>query len=139
MKVYLDEGARTPTKAHPKDAGYDLYSIESAVIPGRGSYTFDTGVHMEIPKGYCGLLVSKSGLNVVRDLTSTGLIDEGYTGSIRVKLYNHGKAPAQIAAGQKISQIVILPVVDTTLELVNDLGSFMASERGANGFGSSGQ
>ena len=100
-----------------------------------GSYTFDTGVHVAIPEGYVGFLKSKSGLNINSGLQSAGVIDSGYTGSIRVKLYNHGHEMIQIVRGQKISQLVILPIETPEVELVNELEE---TERGNNGFGSSG-
>ena len=91
---------------------------------------------MEIPRGHCGLLVSKSGLNVKNDLTSTGLIDEGYTGEILVKLYNHSNWPYMVSQGDKISQLVILPVNHESIELVEEISG---GERGDDGFGSSGK
>ena len=136
MKIKLDPGARIPTRAHDTDAGYDLYAREDMTIPFGGSAVFDTGVHMAIPKGMAGLIVSKSGLNTVFNLTSTGLIDSGYTGSIKVKLYNHGSTPYKVCAGDKISQIVIIPIFTPLLEIV---GEFEQTERGNNGFGSSGR
>lgn len=136
MKIMLDDGAVMPTRAHADDAGLDLYSPKGTIIPPSGSAVIDTGVHLEIPHGYVGLVLSKSGLNIKRGLTSEGVIDAGYTGSIRVKLYNHLPQPYQVLAGDKISQLVILPIVTPELELADRLGE---TERGANGFGSSGR
>lgn len=136
IKVMLDEGAYMPTRAHSVDAGLDLYATEDAVIFRHGSKTFDTGVHVEIPEGYVGFLKSKSGLNVKQGIQSAGVIDCGYTGSIRVKLYNHGFEAVRIQKGQKISQLVILPVATPEIELVDSLED---TERGSNGFGSSGE
>lgn len=138
MKVYLDPGARMPEKAHDLDAGYDLFALNSVVIPPGEGRIIETGVHMEIPKGYCGVLVSKSGLNVNYNLTSTGLIDSGYKNAIKVKLYNQGKTSQLMRSGWKCSQIVILPISDDGLEKVESLEEFADSERGMNGFGSSG-
>lgn len=90
MKVKLDPGAYMPERAHEQDAGYDLRTPVRAVIHPEGSVVIDTGVHVQIPDGYVGFLKSKSGLNVRLDLTGEGVIDAGYTGSITVKLYNHG-------------------------------------------------
>ena len=90
MKFTLDEGAFPPVKAHASDAGIDIRARESKRIPARGSAVFHTGVHVELPPGTAGLLVSKSGLNVNSDITSTGLIDEQYRGEIVVKLENGG-------------------------------------------------
>lgn len=136
IKIKLDENAIMPTRAHDTDAGLDLYSPVSGAIYPHDGLTIDTGVHVEIPKGYCGLLVSKSGLNVNKDLTSTGLIDEGYTGSIKVKLYNQGAVKQWIAAGDKISQLVLLPYIAPKIQIVDRLED---TERGNNGFGSTGR
>lgn len=135
MKVVLDDGAIMPTRAHELDAGYDLYSREDAVIYQNASGIFDTGVHVEIPAGYVGFLKSKSGLNVKSGIQSEGVIDAGYTGSICVKLYNHGNCAVPIQKGQKISQLVILPIITPELELVDSLED---TERGSGGFGSTG-
>lgn len=136
MKVMLDEGAFLPSRANAADAGLDLHARECRVVPAGGSAVFDTGVHMEIPTGFCGLLVSKSGLNVRWGLTSTGLIDAGYTGPIKVKLYNRNVGDYQVRRGDKISQIVILPVEIVELELVDKLGE---TPRGGRGVGSVGR
>lgn len=139
MKIMLDKNAKIPRKAHDTDAGFDLFATEAMFIEANGSATFDTGVHIQLPLNTAGLLVSKSGLNVVNDLTSTGLIDPGYTGSIRVKLYNHKGSAYIVNKGDKISQIVILPIVpmkNSDLEVVEE---FETTERGNNGFGSTGR
>ena len=136
MKVMLDAGAIMPTRAHELDAGYDLYSREDAIIYQNSSGVFDTGVHMAIPPNHCGVLVGKSGLNIKHNIQSDGLIDAGYTGSIRVKLYNHGGKAVEIKRGQKISQLVILPIITPELEEVDQLE---ATERGDGGFGSTGK
>lgn len=140
MKVKLDEGAFIPTRAHKDDAGYDLYSPVGAMIGWAGSktgnsVTIDTGVHVEIPKGYVGFIKSKSGLNVKHGIVSEGVIDSGYTGSIAVKLYNHSDKMVFIQRGMKISQLVLLPIITPELELVDSLDE---TERGGGGFGSTG-
>lgn len=136
MKVVLDKGAKMPTRAHNGDAGLDLYAREDAVVKAKGSYVFDIGVHIEIPYGATGFIKSKSGLNVNHDITSEGVIDYGYTGSIRVKLYNNSDEDYGVKAGDKISQLVVLPVVLTEEELVDSLEE---TERGNGGFGSTGK
>lgn len=137
MKVMVEEGAFAPVRAHSTDAGMDFRANRAIRVPAKGSATIKTGVHIELPKGCCGLLVSKSGLNVKHDITSTGLIDEGYTGEIVVKLYNHGNDSYQVEAGDKISQLVVIPVKYEEVELVDKLES--ESERKNNGFGSTGR
>ena len=136
MKVKLDDGAIMPTRAHPADAGLDLYARETQIVGARDSAKFDTGVHIELPEGTVGFLKSKSGLNVNHGITSEGVIDVGYTGSIVVKLYNKSGKDYEIKAGDKISQLVILPILTPTPQLVDSLEE---SERGDNGFGSSGR
>ena len=137
MKIKLDDGAKRPTKAHSTDAGYDIYSMERKIVPPHGSSTFHTGVHIELPKGTAGVLMSKSGLNVWNDITSAGLIDEGYTGEIMVKLYNHSDEEFVVQNGMKISQLVIIDVRHEELEVVDELDK--NTDRGDNGFGSTGR
>lgn len=152
MKVVLDEGAYLPVSAHEEDAGYDLYTPCDLVVPGcslfrpiedgdrvhikLGSSIVDTGVHVEIPKGYVGMIKSKSGLNVKHNITAEGVIDSGYTGSIKVKLYNHGSESYRFHRGDKITQLVILPILKPELEVVDSLEDTL---RGDNGFGSTGK
>lgn len=136
MKVKLDPGAFAPTRAHDIDAGLDLYAMDCRIVEAKGSATFRTGVHVELPKGCCGLLVSKSGLNVKHGITSTGLIDEGYSGDIAVKLYNHSGYDFTVRRGDKISQLVIIPVKYEPVEIVDEIES---GERGDAGFGSTGR
>ena len=136
VKIALDKNAKAPTRAHESDAGYDIYSTESAIVPALGSYVFDTGVHIQIPEGYVGFLKSKSGLNVKHGIVGEGVIDSGYTGAIQVKLYNNSYYDYQVNAGDKISQIVLLPIITPELVVVDVLDY---SDRGDNGFGSSGK
>ena len=119
MKIKLDRGAYMPIRAHETDAGLDIRAKEMQYVPAKESAIFHTGVHVQIPHGCAGLLVSKSGLNVHNDITSTGLIDEGYTGEIIVKLHNHGGFDYRVDEGDKISQLVIIPVRYESLELVD--------------------
>lgn len=137
LKVKLDEDAIMPTRAHKEDAGLDLYARENAcVYRCGGSHAFDTGVHIEIPFGYAGFLKSKSGLNVKHGITSDGTIDASYTGSIAVKLYNNSDKDYFVHKGDKITQIVIQPVFTGELVEVDELEP---TERGSNGFGSTGR
>lgn len=136
MKIKLDRGAFIPTRAHGTDAGADLRSPIETVVPARGSCIIDTGVHIQLPHGYVGMLKSKSGLNVEHGITSEGVIDEGYTGAIKVKLYNHCYSPYFVERGDKITQLVIMPCEYVKFVLVDDLKD---SERGSDGFGSTGK
>lgn len=139
IKVMLDEGAKMPTRAHEADAGYDLYSPQDYILMHDHNVVIDTGVHIQIPKGYVGFLKSKSGLNVKHHITGEGVIDSGYTGSIKVKLYNNSPDSLdiyEINKGDKIIQLVILPILTPKLELVN---MFEETDRGTGGFGSTGK
>ncbi len=153
MKIMLDKRAKMPTRAHAYDAGLDLYAPCACTVPPArtemslengffevdtvvGSVTIDTGVHVEIPEGYVGFIKSKSGLNVKHGLTADGVIDAHYTGSIKVKLYNHLNTPYYFSAGDKIAQLVILPCLLPELELVDSLEE---TDRGDKGFGSTGR
>jgi dUTP pyrophosphatase len=136
MRIKLDEGAKMPTRAHETDAGLDLYARETQYVLARESAKFDTGVHIELPPGTVGMLKSKSGLNVKHGITSAGVIDAGYTGSIVVKLFNHSGYDYRVEAGDKISQLVIMPIYTPTREVVDELEE---TERGNGGFGSTGR
>lgn len=136
MKVVIDPGAYMPTRAHKTDAGLDLRAMESKTILAFGTAVFRTGVHVQLPPGTAGLLVSKSGLNIKHDITSTGLIDEGYTGEIMVKLHNHGSTSYRVEAGDKISQLIVVPVLYESVEICDSLTE---TERGSDGFGSTGK
>lgn len=153
MKIMLSDGGVMPTRAHTWDGGLDLYTPVDVVIPGCtiigwiksfvlgggadvGCATIDTLVHTEIPEGMVGFIKSKSGLNVKFGLTAEGVIDAHYTGSVRVKLYNHTRHPYCFKAGDKIAQLVILKCELPELELVDHLEE---TDRGDCGFGSTGR
>lgn len=137
MRIMLDDGAFAPVRAHKEDAGLDIRAKSDALVRAGQSMTFHTGVHIQLPPGTCGLMVSKSGLNVRHDITSTGLIDEGYTGEIVVKLINHGADDYHVHAGDKITQLVVVPIWhDPLIEIVDHIDG---AERGDAGFGSSGR
>jgi dUTP pyrophosphatase len=142
IKIKLDKGAIAPSRAHPWDGGLDLYAKEGVLIPGRQSeYTdnsviIDTGVHLEIPENWVGLIRSRSGLMCNHSIVTDGTIDAHYTGSIKVKLINHSLEDYLVSAGDKIAQLVIVPCLLPRLELVDSLEE---TDRGANGFGSTGR
>ena len=150
MKVKLSPGGILPQSAHEDDGGFDLFTPVDVKVPGStalswvanlapvdiGCATIDTLVHVAIPKGHVGYIKSKSGLMVNHGLTADGTIDCGYTGSIRVKLFNHTSKDYVFKAGEKIAQLVIQPIIKPNLELVSELDD---TERGAGGFGSTGR
>lgn len=137
MNIYVEKGAYAPNRAHKTDAGLDIRSRETRLVKAHSSALFHTGLHVQLPHGTAGLLVSKSGLNVEYGITSTGLIDEGYTGEIMVKLYNHSDSNYLVNAGDKISQLVVIPVLYEDVHFVDSLDE--NTERGDKGFGSSGK
>ena len=136
IKIKLDKGAIAPTRAHPWDAGLDLYAMNACSIPSKLSITLDTGVHVQIPEGYVGFIKSKSGLMVNHGILTDGTIDAHYTGSIKVCLFNNGDKAYFGNAGDKIAQLVIVPCMLPRLELVDSLEE---TDRGDNGFGSTGR
>lgn len=138
MKVFLDNGAIPPVRAHSTDAGLDLFCRETKVVPAHGSVVFDTGVHIELPPNTYGKIASKSGLNINHSIVSCGgTIDEQYTGSIKVKLYNFGDKDYLFEAGMKIVQLVVQPCLYVPVEVVTEWSN--DTERGDNGFGSTGR
>lgn len=136
MNIMLDSTALMPTRAHETDAGLDLLSPIDVVVPAGGSAVIDTGVHIELPNGTAGFLKSKSGLNVKYGITSEGVIDVGYTGSIVCKLYNNSNDNYKVKRGDKITQLVIVKIETPSLKIVDE---FNETERGEGGFGSTGR
>lgn len=135
LKVKLDKGAVMPNRAHPNDAGLDLFAAEDVRIWPHSWKAIETGVHVAIPEGYVGLLTSKSGLMRSKGLTCRGTIDSGYTGTIQAIIFNHSDVHVQIPKGNKVTQLVILPIITPEVELVDFLDE---TERGNGGFGSTG-
>lgn len=136
MNIMLDSTALMPTRGHATDAGLDLLSPIDTVVPAKGSISIDTGVHIELLPNTAGFLKSKSGLNVKYGITSEGVVDVGYTGSIAVKLYNHSGMDYAVRRGDKISQLVVVKIDTPELVLVDKLAD---TERGNGGFGSTGR
>lgn len=136
MKIKLDKYAFSPVREHITDAGLDVLAIDDGIVRARSSAVFHTGVHVQLPKGTAGLFVSKSGLMVHHGITSTGLVDEGYDGEVLVKLFNHGDNDYEVKRGDKIAQLVVLPVMYEPVEIVNRIDG---GERGSAGFGSTGR
>lgn len=139
IKFTLDKDAYRPEKAHTADAGFDLRAMQGGTIVDccNNGTVFDTGVHVAIPEGFVGFVQSKSGLNVKHGIICpVGTIDSGYTGSIVVKLYNLSNEPYRVKAGDKIAQLIIQPLAACELE---ETESLEETERGDNGFGSTGR
>lgn len=136
FKKLLDS-ATTPTKANSNDAGFDLYSTRDLEIPPGCRGKVSTGIAMEIPDGYVGLIWPRSGLAVKQGVdVFAGVIDSGYRGEIIVCLYNAGSSNVVIKRGDKIAQILIQEVPQFQMVEVETLSD---SDRGEKGFGSSDQ
>lgn len=136
-----DSWAMTPTYGTDDSAGADLYAGEDGVVlivPGE-TKLISTGISMEIPKGYVGLLVARSSMAVKRDLApanKVGVIDSDYRGEIKVALHNSGSQLQIIEVNERIAQLVIVPYLKATFEDAVELSD---SERGEGGFGSTGR
>ena len=135
LKVKLDRNAVMPTRAHKDDAGLDLFATETVYIAPHSHEIVETGVHAEIPRGFVGLLTSKSGL-MGKGITCRGTIDSGYTGSIKAVMFNHSDKAYKVEQGSKCTQLVILPIITPEVEVVDFLEE---TERGNGGFGSTGE
>lgn len=131
----LDHNAYSPVRAHDNDAGFDLMCKEDQILEPNKANNIDTGVHVLIPEGYVGLLCPRSSFNIKGIGTPIGVVDAGYTGSIRVVLepFNVTK----VFKGNKIAQLVILPL--PKIEMVAGKVIGVNTARGENGYGSSGK
>jgi len=139
VKFTLAEGARLPEYAHDTDSGADLFSNEEVTIPAGETKMIDTGLKIELPVGFEGQVRSKSGLaakSAVHVLNSPGTIDEGYRGAVKVILHNAGKEDFLVECGAKIAQLIVAPYIQAEFAEVEELSD---TDRGENGFGSTGQ
>ena len=138
VKVLTDWSllANLPTKSHPSDAGWDLYSVEKLDLQPGKRHSVYTGIAFEIPKGHVGLIWPRSGMSVKKGIdVLAGVVDSGYRGEIKVCLLNTGDEPCIINKGDRIAQILFQEVPEFDLEIVKE---FSKSDRGEGGFGSTG-
>lgn len=135
LKIKLDPGSVMPSRAHETDAGLDLKARDPIWIHPGEHVILDTGVHVAVPTGYVGLITSKSGL-MAHGITCRGTIDSGYTGSIKAVLYNHGPDGYRVTVGDKVCQLVLVPIITPELEVVAHLDE---TDRSDGGFGSTGK
>ncbi|MBO5248540.1 MAG: dUTP diphosphatase [Clostridia bacterium] len=134
----LDPKAQAPTYGSPSAAGADLYALEGAVLQAGETVLIHTGIAMEIPEGYAGLIYARSGLATKRGLApanKVGVIDADYRGEIMVSLHNHSGKEQRIDEGERIAQLVVTPFLRVEFSLADDLSDTL---RGAGGFGSTG-
>lgn len=135
FKLLRNEAIK-PKKAHPDDAGFDVFSSINTIIPAKGNVDIPTGVAMQLPHGFYGKFASRSGLAMKHDVHCFhGTIDNGYRGEMVVRLFNYSTEPFQVNVGDRIAQLVILPYLIADGIVVDELED---TQRGANGFGSTG-
>lgn len=131
--------ANVPFYAHPGDAGADLVSTEAVRLEPGERALIGTGVRIALPEGYAAFVVPRSGLAAKHGITvvnSPGTVDAGYRGEIRVSLLNTDSREAyDVAVGDRIAQLIVMPVVQARFESVDELPE---SVRGDGGFGSTG-
>jgi dUTP pyrophosphatase len=135
----LRPDAVVPARAHPGDAGLDLSAVEPLELPAGGRAACPTGLAVAIPEGHAGLVVPRSGLARRHGVTvanAPGLIDAGYRGELQVVLVNLGAEPHRIAPGDRIAQLVVVPIALSPPVVVEELPA--SDGRGEGGFGSTG-
>ena len=134
----LAEDAKLPEKAHPTDAGFDLFSVEEKeILPGEYKL-IKTGISIELPTNTEAQIRPRSGLalkNGITVLNTPGTIDQNYRGEIGIILINHGRETFIVEKQMKIAQMVILPILDIVIDEVVELSE---TDRGKGGFGSTG-
>ena len=136
VRLDYDKAALLPVRAHATDAGADILTPRSFMLPAHSSAIIRTGVHVELLPNTAGMLKSKSGLNIFHDIVGEGVIDEGFTNEIVVKLYNLGNDPYQFVRGDKIIQLVVVPVLYPDIVQVDEISG---GARGDAGYGSTGR
>lgn len=132
----LDQSAKLPSAAHPGDLGCDLFALEETVIPAGGQSVARTGVALQFPDGWGGIIKDRSSMASARVYIAAGVIDAGYRGEVKIVLRNDGKEPYRIKAGDKIAQVVPLRAQEWRVLEVPELSDTSRSE---GGFGSTGR
>ena len=135
----LDPDLPLPAYAHPGDAGLDLHAADTTTLPPGARALVPCGIAVAIPEGHVGLVHPRSGLAVDHGLTllnAPGTIDAGYRGEVKVLLINHGADPVEIQHGERIAQLLLMPVASVDVREVDRLDE---TARGQGGFGSTGR
>ena len=131
----LNENSILPSRSHCDDAGLDLYAAEGFVIePGQGKMV-STGIAMEIPKGYVGMIADRSSMAKKGLKTAGGIVDSGYRGEVKVLLWNLSHQNYTVSPKDRVAQILLIPIATPVVQEVPQLSK---TERGAGGFGSTG-
>ncbi len=134
--VLSHPAAKPPKRANPTDAGADLYAVENYALHPGERLTVETGVSLAIPEGYYGQIAPRSGLAAKHGvMTMAGVIDSTYTGTVKVLLFNSGWEPVVISTGDRVAQLIILPI---SLAEFSPVESLPDTARGQSGFGSTG-
>lgn len=137
----LNENAIIPTYGTEFSAGADLYALqgEAVTVEPHQTVMIHTGLAMEIPEGYAGLIFARSGLASKRGLApanKVGVVDPDYRGEFMVALHNHTDEPRTVEGGERVAQLVIVPFIQGSFEVANELSETV---RGEGGFGSTGK
>lgn len=133
----LHPDAKIPRFAHEGDAGMDLYSVESLILAPMQRVSCRTGIAIQLPRGYVGLVWDKGSVSHKGGVkTLGGVMDSNYTGEYQIGLVNLGSEPYEIAIGQKIAQLLIQPVEEPEVSIVEELHE---TSRGHRAFGSTGK
>ena len=137
----LNEKATIPTYGTEYSAGADLYNLadNDLIVAPHETVIIKTGIALEIPEGYCGLVFARSGLATKRGLApanKVGVIDADYRGEIMVSLHNHSDFPAKVEGGERVAQLAVVPFLKADFEVCEELSETV---RGAGGFGSTGK
>lgn len=141
LRYDLAETPRAPTKAHEHDAGWDLYASHGAIVTHEAVTSVGTGISVDIPKGYVGLICPRSGLasQGITVVNSPGIIDCGYSGEIRVLLHSVVDGTKALQPGDRIAQLVLQKLPKHGQRRIKLVDSLADRGRGAKGFGSSGR
>jgi len=131
----VNSDATLPTRAHPDDAGLDLYGLEDVYLEVGQGKVAKTGIALALPQGHVGLIADRSSLAKKGIKTAGGVIDAGYRGEIQIVLWNISPVPVQLKRGERIAQLLILPIATPGVVEVSTLDE---TERGLGGFGSTG-
>ena len=143
MRVYRNEKFRRLriefSAPRPGDAGYDLVAVAGYRMSPGERVLVETGLHLEIPDGFVGLVQDRSSLALAGLHTLAGVIDSAYRGELKVLLVNLADETIQIRARQRIAQLLVVPVYNAPIVFVDSLDELTKTERGAGGFGSTGE
>lgn len=139
--IKLHPDAVTPKYNYQTDSGFDLHSVEKIIIPPFGRALIPTGMSFNFEEGYEIQIRSKSGLAInqgIMVLNSPGTVDQGYSGEIKVPIFNTNNLTVMIEKGMKVAQAVLCPVINGKYVKINEVREFDKTDRGDNGFGSTG-